>query len=101
MSKSQSHTLILTILRDLKVKYPNQGLGRHLSTIFSDYPNYWGMSDKELLFALEKYVLELEENTLPPERELEKLIDESSSIDRLREGIEYEDFNEEDDNYGD
>ena len=100
MSKKQYFSQILDILRQLKTKYPNQGIGQHLSGILSDYPNYWGMSDKEFLFALEKYVLEMEENDPLPEKELKKLIDESSSIDNLRSGIDYEELNEDED-YGD
>jgi len=102
MSKVTEHSQIIEILRQLKVEYPNQGIGRHLSNILSDYPNYWGMSDKEFLFALEKYKFELDDNHLPPEKEIEKLVDESSSIENLREGIdEYTEFDEEGDDYGD
>lgn len=88
------HSQILETLRQLKVKYPNQGIGKHFSEALLDYPNYWGMSDKELLFALERYVLELEENNPPPEQELQQLIEDSSSLDKLRKGINYEELNE-------
>lgn len=91
-----THNQILSVLRDLKTKYPNQGIGKHLSEALLDYPNYWGLSDKEFLHALEVYVLELEENSPPREEELKQLIESSSSIDKLREGIEYTELNEED-----
>lgn len=90
------HSQILETLRQLKVKYPNQGIGKHLSDALIEYPNYWGMSDKEFLFALEKYVIEMEDNNPPPEQELQQLIDDSSSLDKLRKGINYEELNEED-----
>lgn len=99
--KTNYHAQIIELFRELKAKYPNQGLGQHLSIALSEYPNYWGMSDKEFLFSLQKYKFELEENMLPPEQEIQKLVDESSSIDKLREGIDYEEFNEEGDEYGD
>lgn len=92
-----THSQILETLRQLKAKYPNQGIGKHLSETLVEYPNYWGMSDKEFLYALEKYILELEENNPPPEQELQKLIEDSSSLDSLRKGIDYEELNEDDD----
>lgn len=98
-NKIEFHDLVLEVLKDLKKKYPNQGLGRHISDALSDYPNYWGLSDKELLFALQKYVLELEENNPPPEKELQQLIDESSTIDKLMDGID--EYGEEEDENGD
>lgn len=93
------HSQILEVLRQLKTKYPNQGIGKHLSEALVEYPNYWGMSDKEFLFSLERYVLELEENNPPPEQELQQLIEDSSSLDKLRKGIQCEELNEEDE-YG-
>lgn len=99
-NRKTMHGQILEVLRQLKAKYPNQGVGKHLSEALVDYPNYWGLSDKEFLFALERYVLELEENTPPPEIELQQLIEESSSIDRLRKGIvDYDELDEEEE-YG-
>lgn len=95
MSKITFHSQILDVLRQLKAKYPNQGIGKHLSEALLDYPNYWGLSDKEFLFALEKYVLELEENNPIPAEELKKLMEDSESLDKLRDGIvDYDDLEE-------
>lgn len=92
MSKATYFGQIVDILKSLKAKYPNQGVGQHLSMALAEYPNYWGMSDKEFLFAMQKYKFELDENILPPEQEIEKIVEESSSIESLREGIDYEDI---------
>lgn len=87
--------LIIEKLQELHNVYL-QSMGRHLSNALQDYPNYWGLSDREFLTALEKYALELEENTLPTTKEIEKLINESSSIEDLLNGID--DSDEEEDN---
>jgi hypothetical protein len=92
MSKATYFAQIIDVLKSLKVKYPNQGVGQHLSMALAEYPNYWGMSDKEFLFAIQKYKFELDENVIPPEQEIEQLVKESSSIEDLREGIDYEDI---------
>jgi len=48
------------LLLQLKKKYPTFSHPRNISTAFSDYGDFWGMSDKEACFALEKYITELE-----------------------------------------
>lgn len=101
MSNKTYHSQIIDVLRQLKVKYPARGVAQHLSEALTDYPHYWGLSDKEFLFALDKYVIELEENNPPPEKELQKLIDESSTIDKLMNGINEYDSEEEDNEDGD
>ena len=35
-------------------------MGRHLSTALEGYGDVWGMTDKELLYALNKYKIELD-----------------------------------------
>lgn len=49
---------IINVLKALKKKYPRQGIGRHLS-IALDGGDLWGVSDKQMLMALEKYEAEL------------------------------------------
>jgi hypothetical protein len=62
MKKLNPYTKSLSILQGLKKEYPNQSLGQHLSTALADYPDLWSISDKEILFALEKYQTEKDMN---------------------------------------
>ncbi len=50
---------VLNILSELHKDYPSYGLARHIATATGDYGDIWGMTDKELLFALTKYQAEL------------------------------------------
>lgn len=47
------------LMGELIKDYPSISLGRHLSTALSDYGDFWGISDRELCYALEKYEKEL------------------------------------------
>jgi hypothetical protein len=50
----------ITLLQNLQKKYPKQTLGHHLSMALSEYGDIWSITDKEMLFALEKYETEKE-----------------------------------------
>lgn len=50
----------IEILLDLKKNYSSYSLGLHLSTALGDYGDLWGVSDKEIHFALTKYRATLE-----------------------------------------
>lgn len=84
----------LQILQELHSLYPHYGMGRHLSTALADYGDVWGLTDKELVFALQKYMSQLEMD-VPHEddEEIEKIIRDGMDLDNL--------FKEEDngDNY--
>ncbi len=43
---------IITVLVELKAKYPTFNMGRHLSTALEDYNDLWGVNDKEILQSL-------------------------------------------------
>ena len=96
--RKNHHEQIIALLRELKSKYPNQGLGRHISLALSDYADGWDISDKEFAFALEKYRAELELNTVP-DIDIQKLVKESSTYESLREGIDDDSEEEDEDGY--
>lgn len=50
---------VLHILTELHNDYPTYGLARHITTATVDYGDIWGMTDKELAYALRKYQAEL------------------------------------------
>jgi hypothetical protein len=47
------------VLESLHKAHPTYNIGRHISTALDGYDDIWGVTDKEFLFALEKYELEL------------------------------------------
>jgi len=50
---------IIHVLESLHKAHPTYNMGRHISTALDGYDDVWGVTDKEMLFALEKYELEL------------------------------------------
>lgn len=68
----------LSLLTDLKKAYPSTTLGQHISMATADYTDVWGITDKEFLFALNKYATELEFN-LENESSIEKIIANSTN----------------------
>ena len=45
----------INVLKALVKEYPTQLLSTHLAIALADYPNFDGISDKQLYFILEKY----------------------------------------------
>lgn len=82
-------------LKALHKQYPNQNIGRHLEQALSDY-NLFGTSDKELSYAMDRYIQTLEIDPIASETEVEKLIRETDKIfssgDFSLEDDEEEDF---------
>lgn len=73
---------VISLLQDLKKNYPTYTLGQHISTALSDYGDIWGISDKEFLFALEKYQAELEYN-IASDTEVDKIVRDAQDLDKL------------------
>jgi hypothetical protein len=97
-SKINYFKKVLTLLQQLHKDYPNQTLATHLSTALQDYGNTWGLSDKELSFAIEKYQLELEINNFVPDKDLAKIIEEGMHLDKIDLYNDQEE--DEEDDYG-
>lgn len=87
--KSTEYKQCMSILQELHKKYPSYNLGRHISTALADYGDTWGISDKEFLYALEKYSMELE-NNVASDYDVEKIIKDAQnlSLDNLYEDEE-------------
>jgi hypothetical protein len=91
MKKSNYYNQIVSVLEDLHSLYPQYNMGRHIATALDGYGDTWGITDKELLFAFNKYKGELELD-IPhtDDKELDEII---------REGLDLENmFKEEEDN---
>lgn len=82
MKNTKYFNEIISLLKELHKTYPEYNLGKHLSTAFDGYSDVWGASDKELLFALEKYKTELELDIphITNEEELEKIIKDGMNL---------------------
>lgn len=94
MSKKNHYQQVLHTLQELHKDFPTYNLGRHLSTALADYGDIWGLTDKELAFALDKYKAEIEMDVPhTDESELEKIIKEGMDLDNI--------LKEEDEDYGD
>ena len=84
MSKKTPYIEVITILQELHKSFPTYNLGRHLATALADYGDIWGLTDKELAFALSKYKAEIEMD-IPhtDDSELEKIIKEGMDLDNI------------------
>lgn len=91
--KPTSYEQILSVLVELKEAFPTYNLGRHLDTALNEYKDIWGMTDKEMLYALNKYKSQL---TLdiphPDDSEIDKIVKDAMNLDTiLQEDEEDED----------
>jgi hypothetical protein len=77
----------LSVLERLHTAYPSFSVGRHLATATSDYGDVWGMTNKEMFHALQKYEMELTLNksTLKHEEYVQTIIKDAMDMDVLTE----------------
>lgn len=84
MSKKNNYEQAIHILKELHKDFPTYNLGRHLATALDEYGDLWGLEDKELVFALEKYKMEL--NMDVPhvdDKEIDKIIKDAMDLDNI------------------
>lgn len=71
------------MLENLHKAHPTYNIGRHISTALDGYDDMWGVTDKEFLFALEKYELELNMDVDHiDQEEIEKIIKDGMNLER-------------------
>jgi hypothetical protein len=74
----------LKILEDLQKAFPTYNLGRHLSTALYEYKDMWGMTDREMVYALSKYKAELMQDIHHlDDTEIDKIIKEGMNLDTI------------------
>lgn len=78
--KASEYNQIVHILQDLHKRYPRYNMGRHLSTALDEYGDVWGVTDKELLFALEKYSNQLE---MEDDSDIDRILKEGADLDNI------------------
>jgi hypothetical protein len=71
-------------LQDLHKLYPEYNMGRHLATALDGYGDVWGVTDRELVFALSKYISQLDMDIPRTDaEELDRIIKEGRDLDSL------------------
>jgi hypothetical protein len=71
------------VLENLNKAHPTYNIGRHISTALDGYNDVWGVTDKEFLFALEKYELALNMDIdYIDQEEIEKIIKDGMNLER-------------------
>lgn len=83
MRKPNYYNKVLSILQQLHNDHPTYNIGRHLSTAFSEYGDIWGCTDRELLFALEKYQAELELDVHHTSNDIDDIIKQGMDLDNI------------------
>lgn len=84
-----AYNQILQLLQKLHKAFPSYNMGRHISTALDEYGDVWNVTDKEMLFALEKYSNQLDVND-SSEEAIDSIIKEGMDLDNI--------LKEEDDN---
>lgn len=75
---------IIKALERLQKAHPTYNIGRHIATALDGYTDVWGVTDKEFLFALQKYEIELNmDYSHVDEEEIEDIIKDGMNLERL------------------
>jgi hypothetical protein len=83
MGRQNYYRQILQILERLRKAHPTYNIGRHISTALDGYDDIWGVTDKEFLFALEKYELELNMDVDHiDQEEIDEIIKDGMNLER-------------------
>jgi len=65
-------------------------MGRHISTALDEYSDVWGVSDREFLYAIQKYEIELNiDGPHIDDEEIEEIIKDGMNLDSMFEEEEY------------
>ena len=60
MRNTLQYNKIIKALQSLHKTHPTYNMGRHIATALDGYPDIWGLTDREFLFAVNKYITELD-----------------------------------------
>lgn len=81
--KVNYYNRILHVLQELHTAYPQYNMGKHLSTIVDECGNLWGVTDKELAYALGRYKGQLEMDIPHSDSEIDRIIKEGLDLDNI------------------
>ena len=84
MSSKNYYNQVIHTLQELHKNYPTYNLGRHLATALDEYGDTWGITDKEMAFALDKYKSQLDMD-IPhtDESEIDRIIKDGMDLDNI------------------
>lgn len=87
MSTTNYYKACIKTLQVLHKQHPTFPIGRHISTALDGYGDAWGMTDKEMYYALKRYqtILETDQEarTEVHERYVERVVDRGMHLDEL------------------
>lgn len=93
MRRPNYYNQAIHILQQLHTAYPEYNMGKHLATALDGYGDVWGVSDKELVFALEKYKMQLDMDVPhTDEKELDQIIKDGMNLDDILKDQDGEDY---------
>ena len=93
MRKPNYYNQIIHLLQHLHTAYPEYNMGKHLATSLDEYGDLWGLTDKEIAFALEKYKTQLEMD-IPhtDENEIDQIIKDGLNLENILKEEDGEDY---------
>ena len=84
MRKPNYYNQAVHLLQQLHIAYPEYNMGKHLATALDGYGDVWGITDKELVFALEKYKAQLDMDVPhTDDEELDQIIKDGMNLDDI------------------
>ena len=86
--KTTYYNKVINILKTLHKEHPSYTMGHHISTALDGYA-VWGMSDKEMLYAFEKYSAELQFDVPHEDKDINNIIYQGVHLEDLREQLLY------------
>jgi hypothetical protein len=93
MGRPNDYYRVLALFQQLHTSYPNYNMGRHIATALDEYGDVWGLSDREILFALEKYKSELDMDVPhTDESEIDQIIKEGMNLENILKEEDGEDY---------
>jgi hypothetical protein len=72
---------VIHTLQTIHREHPTQSFGNIISTALDEYKDIWGISDREVLHALEKYKLEQEYNK--DDLDIEQIVRDGKNLSTL------------------
>ena len=93
MRRPNYYNQAIHILQQLHIAYPEYNMGKHLATALDGYGDIWGITDKELVFALEKYKIQLDMDVPhTDENEIDQIIKDGMNLDDILKDQDGEDY---------
>jgi hypothetical protein len=83
MKKQNYYSQCVSLLQKLYTMYPQYNMGRHLATALDGYGDVWGVTDKEMAYALAKYKSQLEMDFDHDDKEIDKIIQQGLDLDNI------------------